>query len=52
MFFVMDADTNEVIATTRFEQAANTIAVAFGAENCIVRYAESGNKSLPPVFLK
>ena len=51
MFFVMDNDTNEVIATTRFENVANKIAKSFGAENCIVRYAEISSKGLAPVFL-
>ena len=51
MFFVMDNDTNEVLATTRFENVANKIAKSFGIENCIVRYAEISSKGLAPVFL-
>ena len=51
MFFVMDNDTNEVLATTRFENVANKIAKSFGIENCIVRFAEISSKGLAPVFL-
>ena len=51
MFFVMDTDTNEVLATTRFENVANKIAKSFGTENCIVRYSEISSKGLAPVFL-
>ncbi len=51
MFFVMDADTNEVLATTRFENVANKIAKSFGIENCVVRYSDAFNKGLAPVFI-
>ena len=47
MFFVMDRDTNETIAMTRFEHAANEIAKAFGVENCIVRFGECSNTTQP-----
>ena len=44
MFYVLDKDTFEILATSRFEHAANEIVKkVFGVENCIVRFSPQTN---------
>jgi len=39
----MDIQTEVTIATTAYEDVAETIAKAFGADKCIVRWASTYN---------
>ena len=43
MYFIMDIQTEVTIATTAYEDVAETIAKAFGADKCIIRWASTYN---------
>ncbi len=43
MYFIMDIQTDVTIATTAYEDVAETIAKTFGADKCIVRWASTYN---------
>ena len=57
MYFIMDIQTEVTIATTAYEDVAETIAKTFGVDKCIVRWASTynnhkTNKTLKEVLSK
>ena len=52
MYFIMDIQTEVTIATTTYEDVAETIAKAFGADKCIIRWASTYNSKKTKKTLK